>query len=342
MLHQARRRCRDRRGLDEHGERPGDAAGRLAAGPAATAVDDCKLRARRKHPHARVRAHAPTRSAAPRTRSSTSSSCSVSAHPFYNSRAGGGEGHLEVAKNIYYTNKDLAHMVLASSRSAACPARSRTAPRRRWSAHFQDMIFLPIETSGEGDINAHSRVQMALGEAKARRRTEFRRCCAATGVPLETIRAYVAAHRATLAATAAAHSPRIAGRGRQGRAASAVHVGVADASVTGCAAAALGAPRPRHERLRLSRPRAACGSRPRFPMPAVLIQIDRGQSRGIATPPCRPFAPARVLPTRSDRRHRRRLDHRQGRRRRSGDRSRSSGATTSATRPSSRRSASRC
>ena len=34
-------------------------------------------------------------------------------HPFYNSRAGGGEGHLEVAKNIYYSNKDLAHMVLS-------------------------------------------------------------------------------------------------------------------------------------------------------------------------------------------------------------------------------------
>ncbi len=34
-------------------------------------------------------------------------------HPFYNSRAGGGEGHLEVAKNIYYANRNLAHMVLS-------------------------------------------------------------------------------------------------------------------------------------------------------------------------------------------------------------------------------------
>jgi hypothetical protein len=34
-------------------------------------------------------------------------------HPYYNSRSGGGEGHLEVAKNIYYCNKDLAHMVLS-------------------------------------------------------------------------------------------------------------------------------------------------------------------------------------------------------------------------------------
>ena len=35
------------------------------------------------------------------------------------------------------------------------------------------MIFLPIETSGEGEVNAHSRVQMALGEAKAKAKLEF-------------------------------------------------------------------------------------------------------------------------------------------------------------------------
>lgn len=35
---------------------------------------------------------------------------------------------------------------------------------------FKDMIFLPIEASGEGEINAHSRVQMAVAEAKAKAR----------------------------------------------------------------------------------------------------------------------------------------------------------------------------
>ena len=36
------------------------------------------------------------------------------------------------------------------------------------------MIFLPIETSGEGEVNAHSRVQMALGEAKAKAKARIR------------------------------------------------------------------------------------------------------------------------------------------------------------------------
>jgi hypothetical protein len=35
------------------------------------------------------------------------------AHPYYNQFARGGEGHLEVAKNIYYTVSRKAHMVLS-------------------------------------------------------------------------------------------------------------------------------------------------------------------------------------------------------------------------------------
>ena len=56
---------------------------------------------------------------------------------------------------------------------------------------FKDMIFIPIETSGEGDINAHSRVQMALGEAKNKAKNEFKKCLEETGFSLEEIKAYV-------------------------------------------------------------------------------------------------------------------------------------------------------
>jgi hypothetical protein len=63
-------------------------------------------------------------------------------------------------------------------------------------ANYPDMIFLPIETSGEGDINAHSRVQMALGEAKLKCKDEFNAAVARTGYKLEDIRSYVAEHRA--------------------------------------------------------------------------------------------------------------------------------------------------
>ncbi|MCC7159393.1 MAG: hypothetical protein IT281_07635, partial [Ignavibacteria bacterium] len=56
------------------------------------------------------------------------------------------------------------------------------------------MIFIPIETSGEGDVNAHSRVQMALGEAKAKAKLEFKKCMDATGYTIDEVRAYVEAN----------------------------------------------------------------------------------------------------------------------------------------------------
>ena len=59
---------------------------------------------------------------------------------------------------------------------------------------FKDMIFLPVETSGEGEVNAHSRVQMALGEAKAKARAEFEQALASTGKRLEDIKSYIAEH----------------------------------------------------------------------------------------------------------------------------------------------------
>jgi hypothetical protein len=56
------------------------------------------------------------------------------------------------------------------------------------------MIFLPIETSGEGEVNAHSRVQMALAEAKAKARAEFEGVLKQTGKSLDQLRDYVEEH----------------------------------------------------------------------------------------------------------------------------------------------------
>jgi predicted nucleotide-binding protein (sugar kinase/HSP70/actin superfamily) len=113
------------------------------------------------------------------------------AHPYYNSRAGGGEGHLEVAKNIYYTNKGICHMVLSLKPFGCMPSTQSDGVQAAVMEHHKDMIFLPIETSGEGEINAHSRVQMALGNARARARLEFADALAATGRTREELRACV-------------------------------------------------------------------------------------------------------------------------------------------------------
>jgi predicted nucleotide-binding protein (sugar kinase/HSP70/actin superfamily) len=116
------------------------------------------------------------------------------ASPFYNRYARGGEGHLEVGKNVYYTIHHLAHMVLALKPFGCMPSTQSDGAQSAVINRYKDMIFLPIETSGEGEVNAHSRVQMALGEAKAKARLEFEECLKKTGRSLDDIRDYVAEH----------------------------------------------------------------------------------------------------------------------------------------------------
>jgi len=116
------------------------------------------------------------------------------ANPFYNEFARGGEGHLEVGKNAYYTKNRLCHMVLALKPFGCMPSSQSDGVQSAVANHFKEMIFLPIETSGEGEINAHSRVQMALGEAKVKARMEFEQVLESTGKPLDDIKDYVAEH----------------------------------------------------------------------------------------------------------------------------------------------------
>jgi len=101
---------------------------------------------------------------------------------------------MEVGKNIFYTVNHLCHMVLALKPFGCMPSTQSDGVQSRVVSKFKDMIFLPIETSGEGEVNAHSRVQMALAEAKAKARAEFEGVLHKTGKSLDELRAYVAEH----------------------------------------------------------------------------------------------------------------------------------------------------
>ncbi|MGH9488817.1 MAG: hypothetical protein ACRD04_14680 [Terriglobales bacterium] len=116
------------------------------------------------------------------------------AAPFYNNLARGGEGHLEVGKNVYYTQHKLCHMVLGLKPFGCMPSSQSDGAQSAVVNRFPEMIYLPVETSGEGAVNAHSRVQMALGEAKVKAKAELERVLQQTGVSLADVRAYAEAH----------------------------------------------------------------------------------------------------------------------------------------------------
>jgi predicted nucleotide-binding protein (sugar kinase/HSP70/actin superfamily) len=115
-------------------------------------------------------------------------------HPHYHSRSQGGEGHLEVAKNIFYTTNKLCHMVLSLKPFGCMPSTQSDGVQAAVLSRFPDMLYLPVETSGEGEINAHSRVQMALGEARAKAKAEFAEAVHRTRHSLDDIRDFVEGH----------------------------------------------------------------------------------------------------------------------------------------------------
>lgn len=138
------------------------------------------------------------------------------AHPFYHQLARGGEGYMEVGKNVYYTVNHLCHMVLALKPFGCMPSTQSDAVQSRVVSKYQDMIFLPIETSGEGEVNAHSRVQMALAEARAKARAEFDSVIEKTGKSIDDLREYVDLHpQLTHALYKVPHRDGIAGTAAQ-------------------------------------------------------------------------------------------------------------------------------
>jgi hypothetical protein len=85
-------------------------------------------------------------------------------------------------------------MVLSLKPFGCMPSTQSDGAQSAVVAHYKDMIYLPIETSGEGEINAHSRVQMALGEAKAKAKLEFKDVLGKIGKTTDELKAYVNEH----------------------------------------------------------------------------------------------------------------------------------------------------
>jgi len=112
----------------------------------------------------------------------------------YSSQLRGGEGHLEVGKNLYYTKHRLAHMVLALKPFGCLPSLQSDAVQAGLAERYPEMLFLSVETSAEGEIHAFSRVQMALAEARVKAQDEFDGALSRARRPLAEIRRFVAKH----------------------------------------------------------------------------------------------------------------------------------------------------
>ena len=82
------------------------------------------------------------------------------AEAYYNTHLKGGEGHLEIGKNIMATKEKQANMVVSLKPFGCMPSIMSDGAQSRVVADFKDAIYIPIETSGDGEVNVKSRVQM--------------------------------------------------------------------------------------------------------------------------------------------------------------------------------------
>ncbi len=114
------------------------------------------------------------------------------AQEYYNIELRGGEGHMEVGKNIYCVLEKKAHMVISVKPFGCMPSTQSDGVQSKVVNDYPECIFIPIETSGDGEVNIKSRVQMKLYEAKVRCREEFQRVLTGFGVTAAEFRAVVA------------------------------------------------------------------------------------------------------------------------------------------------------
>lgn len=116
------------------------------------------------------------------------------AEAYYNPRLGGGEGHMEVGKHIIAFEDRKAHMVTSIKPFGCMPSTQSDGVQSKVVSDVKDSIFIPIETSGDGEVNVKSRVQMKLYEAKVRAREELARALDDYGVTIDEVRNHVAAN----------------------------------------------------------------------------------------------------------------------------------------------------
>jgi len=140
------------------------------------------------------------------------------AHPYYPNPLRGGEGHMEVGKVLQAVAKQKAHLVLSVKPFGCMPSSGVSdGVQSLVTGHFPQTHFLPIETTGDGEVNAHSRVQMALFRARAKAREEFAAALAAPGGGMQAGRVRQSAlcypaHRVACTAANAAYEGLVGSR----------------------------------------------------------------------------------------------------------------------------------
>lgn len=108
----------------------------------------------------------------------------------YDNNVRGGEGHMEIGKVIQSVQKKKVHMVVSVKPFGCMPSSGVSdGVQSLITQKYPELIFLPIETSGDGAVNVQSRVQMMLFRARQRAKEELQASLDKRGLGMDEARA---------------------------------------------------------------------------------------------------------------------------------------------------------
>jgi predicted nucleotide-binding protein (sugar kinase/HSP70/actin superfamily) len=104
-------------------------------------------------------------------------------HQYYDNHLRGGEGHMEVGKLIQTVEQRKAHMVISIKPFGCMPSSGVSdGVQSLVTARYPEAIFTAIETTGDGEVNVQSRIQMDLFKARKRAEAEYRSAVEQSGL----------------------------------------------------------------------------------------------------------------------------------------------------------------
>jgi predicted nucleotide-binding protein (sugar kinase/HSP70/actin superfamily) len=107
------------------------------------------------------------------------------AAPYYHSRLNGGEGDMLVGKAIWAHQHKKAHMTCELSPYSCMPNTMSIGAMAGVLGKHPDILYAPLEIKGDAEIQALSRCQMILTEAKRRAQREYEEVLERTGLSPE-------------------------------------------------------------------------------------------------------------------------------------------------------------
>jgi predicted nucleotide-binding protein (sugar kinase/HSP70/actin superfamily) len=114
----------------------------------------------------------------------------------YGNDVRGGEGHMEVGKLIHFVEDKVNHMTVSVKPFGCMPSSGVSDGVQSFvTTKWPEAIFLPIEITGDGEVNVHSRVQMMLFKARQKAREEFDQALSDTGMDEQTFRERISGSR---------------------------------------------------------------------------------------------------------------------------------------------------